>query len=46
MEAEPVLQDSRVLLCQLEISDSTTLAGLKLAKKHNGLCIISCLTLV
>ena len=45
MEAEPVLQDSRVLLCQLEISNSTTLAALKLARKHNGLFTISCLKL-
>ena len=45
MDAEPVLKDCRVLLCQLEISSSTTLAALKLAKKHNGLFIFSYLNL-
>ena len=41
MDAEPALKDCRVLLCQLEISSSTTLVALKLAKKHNGLFIFS-----
>ena len=39
MDAEPVIKGCRVLLCQLEISSSTTLAALKLAKKHNGALI-------
>ena len=41
MDAEPALKDCRVLLCQLEISSSTTLVALKLAKKHNGMFIFS-----
>ena len=36
MEAETVIQGCKVLLCQLEISNNTTIAALKLARKHNG----------
>lgn len=36
MEAETVIKGCKVLLCQLEIANNTTLAALKLARKHNG----------
>lgn len=34
--AEPMISQSKVIICQLEISEETTIAALKLAKKHGG----------
>ena len=35
-EAEKVIQNAKVLLCQLEINTEITLAALKMARKHKG----------
>ena len=37
MAAESHIRGSKVLLSQLEISQDTTLAALKLAKQHDGI---------
>ena len=34
--AESLISQAKVLLCQLEVTPSVTLAALKLAKKHGG----------
>ena len=34
--AEDLIKSSKVLVCQLEIPHETTLAALKLARKHGG----------
>ena len=36
LAAEEVIAGSKVVVCQLEIKLSTTLAALKLARKHGG----------
>ena len=36
LKAEPLISQAKVLLCQLEVTPSVTLAALKLAKKHGG----------
>lgn len=36
MAAEAVVKETKMVICQLEVSPQTTLAALKLAKKHKG----------
>lgn len=35
--AEPLIANASVVVCQLEVTPGTTLAALKLAKKHGGI---------
>ena len=36
IEARSIIENAKVVICQLEIPNSTTLEALKLAKKHKG----------
>lgn len=39
MNAKDVIVNAKVMICQLEVPNETTLAALKLAKENNGITL-------
>ena len=42
IDAQSVIQKSKVMICQLEINPDITLEALKMAKLYGGILLISC----
>lgn len=40
--ARELIVRSKVMLCQLEVPQETTLEALQLAKQHNGMGVVEC----